>query len=216
MLRMLTTLAWLMKIKGKKWKQQQRRLSLPLRNLIGSQQWRFERGSLITFRNVLDIQTYSISGLTTKFVSFTWEPIGLLFFKYNFTRTARYVNQPDVRKRIHVGNHSFSLDSKVVYDHLKQDVMKSVKYTFPSLLDSYKVLLYQGQFDAQDGSPSLSFEFFFHEFFVIDPKEFKWMKLGFEQSIGVVFQDTSMPIATSGEFVIKLVVLEEGTETWIK
>jgi hypothetical protein len=43
------------------------------------------------------------------------------------------------------------ISGQEAYLHLHADIMQSVKWMFPSLLENYRVLLYQGQFDLQDG-----------------------------------------------------------------
>ncbi|BES90578.1 Carboxypeptidase [Nesidiocoris tenuis] len=59
---------------------------------------------------------------------------------------SRYLNQPHVRKAIHVGDLVYNDGSKVS-QHLFDDMTKSVADWLEELLDHYKVLLYNGQLD---------------------------------------------------------------------
>nr|XP_032527797.1 venom serine carboxypeptidase isoform X2 [Danaus plexippus plexippus] len=76
-------------------------------------------------------------------------------FYFNFLHTKDYKQFEDfgpmlqksfVRKAIHVGNMTFN-DGKLVEQHLKQDVMKSVAPWIAELLDHYYVVVYNGQLD---------------------------------------------------------------------
>lgn len=64
----------------------------------------------------------------------------------NWPDFTSYVNQTSIRAALHVGDHYF-LDSTPVYNHLADDLMKSVKPYIPTLLDNYKVMFYSGEFD---------------------------------------------------------------------
>ncbi|KOC66387.1 Venom serine carboxypeptidase [Habropoda laboriosa] len=79
-------------------------------------------------------------------------------FKYyfNYLRTqdtnesdymVEWLQRADIRKAIHVGNCTFNVESKIVEDHLKPDVMKSIAVLVADLTQHYKVLLYNGQLD---------------------------------------------------------------------
>ncbi|GAB6021025.1 hypothetical protein CHUAL_003662 [Chamberlinius hualienensis] len=58
-----------------------------------------------------------------------------------------YINKPEVRKAVHVGNLTFN-DGNECYKHLVVDICKSTKPWLEALLDyNYKVLLYNGQLD---------------------------------------------------------------------
>ncbi|KAM9965524.1 hypothetical protein ACTFIW_005342 [Dictyostelium discoideum] len=65
-----------------------------------------------------------------------------------------FLNQSSIRAMIHVGNNYFQ-NNNDVYIHLEQDIPKSVKQLFPTILDNIKVILYNGQFDFIVG-PSLT------------------------------------------------------------
>lgn len=76
-------------------------------------------------------------------------------FYFNYLHTKDYTEFEDfgpmlqkgsVRKAIHVGKLPFN-DGKVVEQHLKQDVMKSVAPLISELLDHYYVVIYNGQLD---------------------------------------------------------------------
>jgi len=73
---------------------------------------------------------------------------------YDWTPIGKYLNQNDVRAALHVDNRTWATGSGPVYEHLKADVMQSTKNLFPDLLAHYRVMLYQGQFDTQDGVPA--------------------------------------------------------------
>ncbi|CAN8021463.1 unnamed protein product, partial [Ixodes persulcatus] len=59
-----------------------------------------------------------------------------------------FVQTPVVRDAIHVGNLSFNEGSLVVASHLFEDVAKSVKPCLTTLMETYKVLIYNGQVDV--------------------------------------------------------------------
>jgi len=58
-----------------------------------------------------------------------------------------FLNQTTVRDALHVGDAYFGINGSVAGDALYDDIPKSVAYTLPELLTSYKVLFYNGQFD---------------------------------------------------------------------
>lgn len=60
---------------------------------------------------------------------------------------SEWVQRADVRKAIHVGNVTFSVENKKVEEHLKSDIMKSAAYIVKDLLQHYRVLIYNGQLD---------------------------------------------------------------------
>ncbi|CAB0040177.1 unnamed protein product [Trichogramma brassicae] len=62
-------------------------------------------------------------------------------------RFATFVQRPDVRKAIHVGNCSFDTEAKKVETHLQEDITKSASFFVSDLLQHYKVLIYNGQLD---------------------------------------------------------------------
>nr|XP_019932295.2 venom serine carboxypeptidase-like [Aedes albopictus] len=61
----------------------------------------------------------------------------------------KFLELPETRRAIHVGNNTFhELDSEnKVEEHLKLDVMKSVVPYLEELLNSYRVVIYNGQLD---------------------------------------------------------------------
>lgn len=63
-----------------------------------------------------------------------------------------FLENPDVKKAIHVGNKPF--DSTGVEKHMQIDVMKSVAPWISELLHNYRVLFYNGQLDIIIGYPS--------------------------------------------------------------
>ncbi|KAL1421163.1 hypothetical protein MTO96_023333 [Rhipicephalus appendiculatus] len=60
-----------------------------------------------------------------------------------------FVDTPEVRKAIHVGNLTFN-NGDATEKHLREDIMQSVKPWLASLMDKpqYKVLIYNGQLDV--------------------------------------------------------------------
>ncbi|CAH1237866.1 CPVL [Branchiostoma lanceolatum] len=63
-----------------------------------------------------------------------------------------YLALPEVRKAIHVGNLTFHNYTEVL-DHLLEDFLKSVKPWVATIMDNYKVLIYNGQLDIIVGAP---------------------------------------------------------------
>ncbi|OWF49860.1 probable serine carboxypeptidase CPVL [Mizuhopecten yessoensis] len=57
-----------------------------------------------------------------------------------------YLAQPEVRRATHVGNLTYN-DGRAVEMHLINDVMDTVKPWIETLLDNYKVMIYNGQLD---------------------------------------------------------------------
>ncbi|XP_014486300.1 PREDICTED: venom serine carboxypeptidase [Dinoponera quadriceps] len=77
-------------------------------------------------------------------------------FYYNYLMTDEnnasnwmyeWIQRADVRRSIHVGNNSFDVETKIVEEHLKGDVMQSVANLLTDLLQHYRVLIYNGQLD---------------------------------------------------------------------
>jgi len=58
--------------------------------------------------------------------------------------------QSDTQKLLHAERKVFGTDG-AVYDSLTSDIMKSTLSLFPSLLERYKILIYQGHADLRDG-----------------------------------------------------------------
>eukprot|EP01090_Pellita_catalonica_P011907 TRINITY_DN2471_c0_g1_i2.p1 TRINITY_DN2471_c0_g1~~TRINITY_DN2471_c0_g1_i2.p1 ORF type:complete len:498 (-),score=72.24 TRINITY_DN2471_c0_g1_i2:22-1515(-) len=86
--------------------------------------------------------------------TFSGEPNPLdyrTYKEYNFTIVGDYFNQDYVRKMLHVGSHTFKGAScnDPAGIALGDDIAKSVKSLFPTLLKRMKVLLYNGQFDLE-------------------------------------------------------------------
>lgn len=77
-------------------------------------------------------------------------------YYFNYLRTndtnesqwmSEWVQREDVRRAIHVGNCSFNLETKIVEDHLKEDIMQSLAVLVSDLVQHYRVLIYNGQLD---------------------------------------------------------------------
>jgi len=69
-----------------------------------------------------------------------------------------FLNLPSTKDSIHVGSYEFSGYNKSVERYLIEDWMKSVGYALPTLLNNYKVLIYNGQLDIILG-PALAEKF---------------------------------------------------------
>lgn len=76
-------------------------------------------------------------------------------FYFNYLETSapkefeyypKYLDQPEIRKAIHVGNLTYN-DGQKVEEHLMADMMQSVKPLIEDLVEKYKVLIYNGQMD---------------------------------------------------------------------
>ena len=70
----------------------------------------------------------------------------------DFSGIDRFLNLPHIRQSLNVGNQTFFNDPRV-YAALEEDVMKSTASVFPVLMNTYKVLIYTGQWDIRDGIP---------------------------------------------------------------
>lgn len=72
----------------------------------------------------------------------------------NKTLIDLYLNRDDVRKALKVpdAKQQYSTNAKSdVYVNLKYDILKSVKHLVPYLMKRVRILLYNGNFDLQDG-----------------------------------------------------------------
>jgi len=58
-----------------------------------------------------------------------------------------FVNQSSIRAALHVGDHFFYANGSAPGDALYDDICKSVVDVVPTLMENYKVLWYNGQFD---------------------------------------------------------------------
>ncbi|ORX69328.1 alpha/beta-hydrolase, partial [Basidiobolus meristosporus CBS 931.73] len=63
------------------------------------------------------------------------------------------LNQDSMKQALNVYPRTFDMRNQDVRTAMKPDIMKSVIHLLPTLLENYKVLLYQGQFDYRDGIP---------------------------------------------------------------
>merc|ERR1711981_389628 len=70
-----------------------------------------------------------------------------------FEHYPKFLQKPDVRKSIHVGNLTYDDTSIPVYEHLSDDIPKSIKPWLEELLEHYKVMVYSGQLDVIIFSP---------------------------------------------------------------
>ncbi|XP_071102210.1 probable serine carboxypeptidase CPVL [Haliotis cracherodii] len=111
------------------------------------------------FKNAMDIFTslllgkgffYNVTGYTAH------ENILEMQGPADMSYYTAYVDLPEVRRAIHVGNMTFSDSSNRVFQMLYSDFLDSVRPWFLTLLNSgqYKVLLYNGQLDIIVCSPT--------------------------------------------------------------
>ncbi|XP_063977154.1 venom serine carboxypeptidase-like [Diachasmimorpha longicaudata] len=77
-------------------------------------------------------------------------------FYFNYLKThdseeadwiSEWIQMPDVRKAIHVGNCSFQFEANEVENHLKNDITRSEADKVAILAEHYRVLIYNGQLD---------------------------------------------------------------------
>jgi len=59
----------------------------------------------------------------------------------------KYLNQPDVKKKMNAGNQEWQACASTPYFELLDDIARSSEFLFPALLQNYRVLLYNGNFD---------------------------------------------------------------------
>ncbi|KAL0479222.1 serine carboxypeptidase-like protein [Acrasis kona] len=126
----------------------------------------------------------------------------------NKTRIELYLNKPEVRSALHAP----SVDTKakytccsktVVYMHLKYDILISLKHLIPYLMNHTRILLYNGNFDLQDGPVGTE-----HYLHTLDLPGYKTLKrdlwfdgnqvAGYVQSIGNL---TFVTVHGAGHFV---------------
>ncbi|KAI9593724.1 Alpha/Beta hydrolase protein [Syncephalis fuscata] len=65
-------------------------------------------------------------------------------------RMIKFLSSVEILDALHTNGHQLHSDL-AVKDCLASDIMKSVGGLFPELLDNYRILLFQGQFDFRDG-----------------------------------------------------------------
>ncbi|GFY54692.1 probable serine carboxypeptidase CPVL [Trichonephila inaurata madagascariensis] len=64
----------------------------------------------------------------------------------DFTYFRDYIELPQFRKALHIGNLTFQ-NGSMAQKHLLMDIMKSVKSKVAVLMDNYRVMFYNGQLD---------------------------------------------------------------------
>lgn len=64
-----------------------------------------------------------------------------------------WLNSPEVRQAIHVGDRRFWAENATVEYYLLADWMQSIKHWMPTILNNIHVLLYNGQFDIILAAP---------------------------------------------------------------
>ncbi|XP_071108886.1 probable serine carboxypeptidase CPVL isoform X2 [Haliotis cracherodii] len=87
-----------------------------------------------------DAYFYKVTGLDDLYnFILTEEPASFNYY-------GPFLARPEVRRAIHVGNLTYN-DGSAVEKHLMNDVMQSVKPWIATLMDNYRVLIYNGQLD---------------------------------------------------------------------
>jgi len=111
---------------------------------IGKKQW------VRAFQIFDDLLNGDLSGHPSYFTNSTGFHY---YFNYLVTKDpedqayyAKFLQLPQVRKAIHVGNLTFN-NGQDVEKHLLSDVMQSVKPLVEDLKDHYRVMIYNGQMD---------------------------------------------------------------------
>eukprot|EP00742_Colponemidia_sp_Colp-10_P001639 GILJ01001758.1.p1 GENE.GILJ01001758.1~~GILJ01001758.1.p1 ORF type:complete len:477 (-),score=73.28 GILJ01001758.1:132-1457(-) len=67
--------------------------------------------------------------------------------EYNFTRLSQFLNQSSVQPKLNVGSRTWKEDDDQVELHLEHEVMAPASHLLPLLLQHYKIMFYNGQFD---------------------------------------------------------------------
>eukprot|EP00743_Colponemidia_sp_Colp-15_P002093 GILK01002270.1.p1 GENE.GILK01002270.1~~GILK01002270.1.p1 ORF type:complete len:475 (-),score=74.65 GILK01002270.1:187-1569(-) len=67
--------------------------------------------------------------------------------EYNFTRLSQFLNQSSVQPKLNVGSRTWKEDDDQVELHLEHEVMAPASQLLPLLLQHYKIMFYNGQFD---------------------------------------------------------------------
>ncbi|XP_065200825.1 venom serine carboxypeptidase-like [Planococcus citri] len=113
-----------------------------MRNKIRAGKWK-EASELMssTFFGMDDSNTlfYKLTGLQQYF--------NLLKEKTASTEFITFLNQPHIRKALHVGYRRFSESTLKVFNRLQEDIMKSMKPIFETVLENYPTLVFTGQLD---------------------------------------------------------------------
>lgn len=114
-----------------------------MKNKIKAGKWK-EAGELMdsTFFGMEDSNTlfYQLTGMEQYF--------NLLKDKNDPEEFTSFLNQPRIRKALHVGNRRFARSTMKVYHRLQEDVMKSMKPIFETVLENYQTLIFSGQLDG--------------------------------------------------------------------
>ncbi|CAG8562840.1 7773_t:CDS:10 [Paraglomus brasilianum] len=70
---------------------------------------------------------------------------------YDLSGVKKFMNTTEMRQALNIGERYF-VDTGIVVMTLLGDIMRSTKNLFPTLIENYKVLLYQGNMDFRDGA----------------------------------------------------------------
>eukprot|EP00049_Salpingoeca_infusionum_P026922 m.28964 g.28964 ORF g.28964 m.28964 type:complete len:478 (-) comp9099_c0_seq1:189-1622(-) len=112
------------------------------------------------YQEAFDVWDMMLNGDVFKYPTYFYNITGTLDYD-NFLRTlsppsfgyySQYLNQPHIRNAIHVGNATLN-DGHECEMNLINDVMFSYKTELATLMDNYKVLIYNGQLDLIVGVP---------------------------------------------------------------
>lgn len=115
-----------------------------------------------TMKNKIKAGKWKEAGALMENTFFGMEDSNTLFYKltgmeqyYNLMKEKKapsdfinFLNQPHIRKALHVGNRRFRGGTIKVYNRLKEDIMKSMKPIFETVLENYPTLIFSGQLDG--------------------------------------------------------------------
>ena len=91
----------------------------------------------------------NVTGMTTNYFNFELAPDATPLGGY----FVQWLNWPEVRAQIHVGDRAYAPSNRTVEAHLKADWLRGVVGMLVPLLEHYKVLIYNGQNDVILGPP---------------------------------------------------------------
>uniref|UniRef100_A0A1B6GYX6 Carboxypeptidase n=1 Tax=Cuerna arida TaxID=1464854 RepID=A0A1B6GYX6_9HEMI len=107
------------------------------------------------YEKALEIRTAEVSDVYLKYVG----NVSILnYLQDNVifpTPYEQFIQRPDIRRAIHVGNTNFSFESSIVAEKMGVDPVLSVKPWVEELLESYPIVFYTGQLDIICAYPTV-------------------------------------------------------------
>ncbi|XP_018325890.1 venom serine carboxypeptidase-like [Agrilus planipennis] len=116
-------------------------------SLIKNEQWSqaLDAYRLLINANLTTATLFmNLTGFTSTFNYLVPNNTGLLS---EIGRLSQYLQNPNVKNAIHVGNSSFNIINNTVQLKLTDDYMKSIAPWLSELMDNVQVLIYSGQLD---------------------------------------------------------------------